>query len=267
LYQAQLCAAQILGIPMEKITVAPTETSKVPNNTATGGSGTSECTAQAVMMACDKLKERLQPYMSKGLHWEGAISQANLDGVSLMSTAWFKPGATANTNTYATYGVAMSEVLVDALTGEVRVERVDIHMDLGTQLDAAVDVGQLQGGFVMALGYCLSEEMLVAENGRQLNLGTWDYKIPGAYDIPVEFNVSLLKDSPNPAGIRGSKCSAEPVLGLVSSTYLAIKAAIYAARAANGLGNQWFQLDLPLTVERVQAAAGTCHSSFEFPTA
>merc|ERR550525_1389343 len=103
-------------------------------------------------------------------------------------------------------------------------------MDLGTQLDAAIDIGQLQGGFVMALGYLLTEEYKVDKSGTQLNLGTWEYKIPSAYDIPLEFNVSLLKDSPNPVGIKGSKASAEPAMCLIPSVYLAIKNALYDAR-------------------------------------
>jgi len=152
-----------------------------------------------------------------------------------MASAWFKQAKTTNTNVYSTYGVGISEVMIDALTGEVRVERVDVLMDLGTQLDAAVDIGQLQGGFIMALGYCLSEELKVDANGTQLFLGTWEYKIPSAYDIPLEFNVSLLECTPNPVGVKGSKASAEPAMGLVSSTYLAVKSAIYAAPGTTGL--------------------------------
>merc|ERR1712176_99387 len=133
-----------------------------------------------------------------------------------MASSWFSQKQIAqDTNTYATYGVSVTEVMIDVLTGDTRVERVDVLMDLGTQLDAAVDIGQLQGGYIMALGYCLSEELKVGSDGAQLFLGSWDYKIPSAYDIPVQFNVSLLKDSPNPVGILGAKASSEPIMGLV----------------------------------------------------
>merc|ERR1712070_926774 len=125
--------------------------------------------------------------------------------------------------------------MIDVLTGEIRTERVDVLMDLGMQLDAAIDIGQLQGGFVQAMGYLLTEELKVGADGTQLNLGFWNYKIPSAFDIPVEFNVSLLKNSPNPIGIKGSKASGEPAMSLVSSVYLAVKNAIYAARRDNGL--------------------------------
>merc|ERR1712241_654291 len=104
----------------------------------------------------------------------------------------------------------------------------------------------------MALGYLLTEELKVDSVGTQLHLGTWDYKIPTAYDIPLEFNVELLKDSPNPVGIKGSKASAEPVMCLIPSVYLAVKHAIYAARHEVGLDDAWFMLNIPLTPEAVR---------------
>lgn len=129
-------------------------------------------------------------------------------------------------------------------------------MDLGTQLNAAVDLGQVQGGFVMALGYLFSEEQKWAPTGRLLNQGTWEYKIPTAYDIPVEFNVAFLKDTPNPNGVKGSKACAEPAMHLLSSPYLAVKNAIYAARKDLELGEDWFQLNSPCTPEVVRKAIG-----------
>jgi len=105
------------------------------------------------------------------------------------------------------------------------------------------------------LGYVLTEELKVDATGTQLQVST--YAIPGAYDIPVVFNCSLLKDSPNPAGIRGSKLCAEPAMGLVSSLYFAVKNAIYAARADAGLGDDWFMLNLPATPQNICASIGT----------
>jgi len=80
--------------------------------------------------------------------------------------------------------------------------------------------------------------------------------VPTAYDIPLEFNVSLLKDRPNPNGVMGSKAVAEPAMHLISSPYLAVKEAIYAARKDQGLGEEWFQLDTPCTPEVIRTAAG-----------
>jgi xanthine dehydrogenase/oxidase len=200
-----LCAAEALGLPLDKIQVGTTETNRIPNNTCTGGSGTSECSCEAVLMACEQIKATLAPYTAAGKSWQDAVTQANVEGKPLVASSWYKQPLTQNANKYATQGVAISEVTVDVLTGEVRVERTDILMDLGNQLDAAVDIGQLQGGFMIALGYVLSEEVRYDKNGVLLNLGTWEYKIPSAYDIPIELNVSLLKDSPNPAGIKANR--------------------------------------------------------------
>lgn len=251
-----LCVADTLNVPLSSVQVTPRDTSKVPNNTATGGSGTSECSSEAAIVACNTLMDRLKPYLSAGKSFVDAIGQANTDGVSMMAEGWFKQKKDDNANLYATYGTAISEVMIDVLTGEVRVEQVDILMDLGTQLDAAIDIGQLQGGFVISLGYLLTEECRVDGSGTQLNLGSWEYKIPSAYDIPVDFNVGLLKDSPNPVGVKGSKASAEPGMTLVASTYLAVKEAIYAAKVEMGTGGEWFMLNTPLTCENIKAAIG-----------
>ena len=151
--------------------------------------------------------------------------------------------------------LVLSDVMANS-PRQVRIERVDVLMDLGTQLDAAIDIGQLQGGFTIALGYLLTEELKVDPAGTQLNLGSWEYKIPSAYDIPVEYNVSLLKNSPNPNGVKGSKASAEPAMCLIPSVYLAVKNAVYAAREEVGNGADWFQLNHPLSVENVRAAIG-----------
>eukprot|EP01052_Picozoa_sp_SAG31_P046289 SAG31_NODE_8791_length_1386_cov_1.564880_2_plen_141_part_00 len=131
---------------------------------------------------------------------------------------------------------------------------------------------QVEGGFVISMGYLLSEELVWDSGGTQLNLGTWEYKIPSAYDIPLAFNASLLKDSPNPVGIKGSKASAEPSMCLVSCVYLAARNAIAAARAevgkpkaAGGSASDWFELDTPITTERVRTAIGVDPASMVLP--
>jgi xanthine dehydrogenase/oxidase len=256
---ASLCAAQTLGIPVEKVKVGTTETAKIANNTTTGGSGTTESVSAAVTSACQDIAERISKVKKPGMTWEEAVTQAITGerGVCMIATAWWQGPKTSNADTYSTYGVAAGEVQVDVLTGEVRVERVDILMDLGDQLDAAVDIGQLEGGFVQALGYILSEEVMYNSKGEKLTLGTWNYKIPGAYDIPLVFNCSLLKNSPNPVGVRRSKLCAEPCMSLCSSVYFAVKQAIYSARSDAGLGDDWFMLDLPITPQQVCMSIGT----------
>merc|ERR1712136_402727 len=136
----------------------------------------------------------------------------------------------------------------------------------GTNLDAAVDIGQVQGGFVMTLGYLFTEETKWNAQGTQLFGGTWEYKVPTAYDIPVEFNVSLLKDSPNPNAIcLGAKAVADPAMSLVLGPYLAVKQAIYAAREEFQLGSDFFQLDVPLSPEAIRTAIGVTEASMTLP--
>merc|ERR1711957_1104368 len=160
------------------------------------------------------------------------------DGTVLVASGGVEIGQGLNTKV----AMAAAQCLGVPLE-KISVEKADLIMDLGNQLDAAIDIGQVQGGFVMALGYLFSEEQKVGADGKRLHLGSWEYKVPTAYDIPVEFNVSLLKNSPNPNGVRSSKAVAEPVMNLIASPYLAVKNAIYAARKELGYADAWFQLD------------------------
>lgn len=176
---------------------------------------TSECTAKAVEDACISLKAKLAPYRAGGSSFEDAVAKAMKDGAILSAAgSWTNP---VHGTEYSTCGVACTEAEVDVLSGEVQVcpdggpfqlpascmlrchaaqiLSTNIMMDLGTALNPAVDIGQLEGGFVMALGYVLTEEVLFDEEGQPLNIGTWNYKIPSAHDIPLELNVELLDRS------------------------------------------------------------------------
>eukprot|EP00927_Polykrikos_kofoidii_P028819 TRINITY_DN25042_c0_g1_i2.p1 TRINITY_DN25042_c0_g1~~TRINITY_DN25042_c0_g1_i2.p1 ORF type:complete len:778 (-),score=116.93 TRINITY_DN25042_c0_g1_i2:5-2191(-) len=257
-----LAAAQCLGIPLSSVSIGDGDTNTCPNNFITAASVTSESCVAATMDACGQIRTLLKPYTEKGMPWMAAVNSAITDGVNLVGNGrnrthqWNHANPAVNKHPYIVYGGCVTEVLLDVLTGEVRLERVDILMDLGRQLDAAIDIGQLQGGFVMALGYMFTEGEKRAASGEIMTLGTWEYKIPTAYDIPVEFNVSILKGSPNPNGVKSSKAVAEPVMHLVTSPYLAVKNAIYAARKDVGLGENWFMLDVPCSPEVVRSAIG-----------
>lgn len=255
-----MAVAHALAIPLEKVSIGRGDTSVFPNNGSTGGSGTSETCVQAALYACQELRTKLQPYLDDaGGDFAMAVTAAKAAFESLVATGWCigqfdKKDPSKNSNSYNVYGACVSEVLLDVLTGDVRMEKVDVVMDLGHQLNAAVDVGQVQGGFVMALGYLFTEKSAWNSDGKSMHLGTWEYKVPSAYDIPLEFNIGLLKDSPNPNGVLGSKAVAEPAMHLIGSPYLAVKNAIYAAREEMGLGSDWFMLQTPLCNQEVRAA-------------
>lgn len=154
---------------------------------------------------------------------------------------------------YTVYGVAVSEVEVDCLTGDHSVLRTDIVIDVGESLNPAVDVGQIEGAFMQGYGLFTMEELLYSPKGLMLTKGPGMYKIPSMGDIPRQFNVSLLRGTSNPKAVYSSKGIGEPPLFLAASIYFAIKEAIKASRKERGLSTM-FRLDCPATVERIRLA-------------
>ena len=158
-------------------------------------------------------------------------------------------------------GVCCVEAEIDALTGEMQILQTDMHIDFGTSNNPAVDIGQAEGSFVMGLGYYFTEQEIFLEDGQQYSQGTWRYKIPSAYDIPLKMNTKLLDNTPNPNGILNSKCSGEPIICLSSTAYFAVKNAIRAYRASNG-NDEFFELPIPATVESIHQACNTGIADF-----
>eukprot|EP00450_Noctiluca_scintillans_P002747 CAMPEP_0194493158 /NCGR_PEP_ID=MMETSP0253-20130528/11460_1 /TAXON_ID=2966 /ORGANISM="Noctiluca scintillans" /LENGTH=1391 /DNA_ID=CAMNT_0039334111 /DNA_START=75 /DNA_END=4250 /DNA_ORIENTATION=- len=251
------CVAYTLGISVDSVIIGGGDR-RACDSQLTGASGSSESCCNAAMVAANILKERLQPYLAKGTSWTQALLMAKVHGENLSVDGWFNGIAMQPEGPiYATYGAAVSEVMLDVLTGDTRVERVDIMMDLGTQLNAAVDIGQIQGGFVQSLGYLFTEEIKWGADGTQVTPGTWEYKVPTAYDIPVEFNVALLQNTPNPRAMAlGSKAVAEPCMCLAYGPFLALKKAIYAAREELGLDSGFVPLDVPASPDSIRNAVG-----------
>jgi xanthine dehydrogenase/oxidase len=269
-------AASALGLDCSTTDLArlvrtdATSSRTVPNNGMTGGSSTSEVTCQAVMNACAVLVKRLAPYRDppskggKGLSWEAACAAACGDRVQLSADGWFAPPAAVPgldfSFRYFVYAAAVTVVELDVLTGQAQILRTDVVYDCGQSLNPVVDVGQIEGGFVMGIGTWLTEEASPGSDGGLLQNGTWEYKPPCSKDIPVVFNCTLLRDNPNVKGVLGSKATAEPPMILTNSVYFALRKCIAAARAANGMAAadaRTFALAAPATAERVVAAIGT----------
>jgi xanthine dehydrogenase molybdopterin-binding subunit B len=198
--------------------------------------------------------------MPSGYTWPQLIQSALGQGVNLSSTAFFDP--TQNDNgyefSYFVYGAACSIVELDILTGELEILRTDIVYDGGISLNPAMDIGQVEGAFVQGIGFFFTEEIVTNLSGRIVNNGTWDYKPPGALDIPIAFNVTFLSNTPNQANmaVLSSKASGEPPYMLAASAFFAAKNAISAARAElQENNNSDFSLDCPATVEKIQLAS------------
>jgi len=279
-------AAAEFGISPEFIKISITNTSKVPNTSATAASSGSDLNGMAVKNAIEKLKKRLSEiaveelniklndqtitadqivfsdnYVFSSAHPEEKISFRDLvkisylKQVSLSATGFYKtPGifydrelGRGNPFYYYAYGMAVSEVEVDVLTGESKLLQTDILHDVGDSLNEEIDIGQIEGGFIQGVGWVTTEEIKWDKNGHLLTHSPDTYKIPTVNDIPDIFNVELLSGYPNIGTIRKSKAVGEPPLMLAFSVWLAIKDAVSA------VGNHEFEpaFSLPATAEVV----------------
>src|SRR5947208_13018936 len=224
-----------LGIPYDTVIVAPTSTDKNNNTSPTAASSGTDLNGAAAADACVKLRQRLADfaapllavadeglspspshvmfehgfvYDSRKPDWrmtfEQLICRAYLERVNLGERGFYAtPGVDFNRETgkghpflYYTNGVAASEVLIDRFTGEMRVTRVDLLMDLGQMINPGIDRGQVAGGFIQGMGWVTTEELKYDDKGNLLSHSPTTYKIPNIADVPPVFNVSFL-DNPD----------------------------------------------------------------------
>ncbi|KAK2707466.1 xanthine dehydrogenase/oxidase-like isoform X2 [Artemia franciscana] len=255
--------SRIFEIPVDQIHVIESSTDKVPNTSPTAASASSDLNGMAIVDACQQILQRLKPYRTSNPNgmWRDWVSAAYFDRVSLSASGFYRtPGIGYNFETnqghpfnYFCYGAACSEVEIDCLTGDHRVIRTDIVMDVGKSINPAIDIGQLEGGFLQGYGLFTMEELSFSPDGVLLTRGPSNYKIPSCNDVPIEFNVTLLKDAPNPKAVYSSKAVGEPPLFLAASVFYAIKDAVGSAREANGVCGV-FRFDSPATAERIRMA-------------
>ncbi len=261
---AQIAAAE-LGISVSKIKVNATNTSKVPNTSATAASAGTDLNGMAVKNAIDKLKKRIAEVMAaefskqqpekqslpENIVFENdyiidkllpyhkttfadAMPIVHFNQVSLSATGfyrtpdigWDKVTGWGKPFNYFAFGMCVSEVLVDTLTGFYKNLRTDILHDVGDCINPGIDIGQVEGAYIQGVGWCTTEEVKWNEKGHLLNHSPDTYKIPSVQDIPADFRTNLLQDAPNPNAIRKSKAVAEPPFMLAFATWLAIKDAI-----------------------------------------
>lgn len=252
---AQVVADEF-GIDVHRIQITAADTSKVPNASATAASSGSDMNGKAAQAAARKIKRRLIEFASRNwsvaetdvvfaanavqvgdhtLNFAELVQAAWADRVSLSSTGFYKtPKIHYDRATfsgrpffYFAYGAAVAEVIVDILTGEYRMTRVDIIHDCGDSLNPAVDLGQVEGGFVQGAGWLTSEELWWSEAGELQTHAPSTYKIPTCSDLPADFRVQLLENNANPEdSIYRSKAVGEPPLMLAISVFHAIRDAL-----------------------------------------
>mmetsp|Transcript_3741 Transcript_3741/g.9792 ORF Transcript_3741/g.9792 Transcript_3741/m.9792 type:complete len:246 (+) Transcript_3741:3935-4672(+) len=161
---------------------------------------------------------------------------------------------------YFTQGVAYSEVEIDVLTGNHRTLRSDIVVDVGSSINPAIDIGQIEGAFFQGMGWSTIEEIIYSDDdhpwsGKRSSLftrGPGTYKIPAFNDHPEVFNVSLLDDAENPVAVHSSKAVGEPPFFLGTSVFYAIKEAVAAYRAEATGRDEYFEFRMPATSERIR---------------
>jgi len=272
--------AHTLGVPIAAVRACATDTSKVPNTSATAASSGSDLNGKAAEAAARVVRDRLAEVAAEELgaqvadivFAEGEVragggsmtlaalaKKAHDKRVSLSATGfyrtpriwWDRAKLTGRPFFYFAYGAAVSEVAIDTLTGESRLLRVDILHDVGRSLNPAIDMGQVEGGFIQGMGWLTSEELVWNAKGELLTHAPSTYKIPTAGDWPAIANVRLLEDSPNVEDtILRSKAVGEPPLMLAISVYYAIRDAI----AACGSAKAGPKLRAPATPETILAA-------------
>lgn len=259
-------AASELGISPQHIKVNATNTSKVPNTSATAASSGSDLNGMAVKNAVEKLRSRLAPLAARliaqkiggdiseddivfandsvfhpnhpqqGVAFPQLIASAYLNQISLSATGFYKtPDIHFDKDKgrgkpfhYFAFGMAVAEIEVDMLTGHYRNIRTDILHDAGKSINQHIDLGQVEGAFIQGVGWCTSEVIKWTPQGHMLNHSPDTYKIPSVQDIPTDFRVKLLQDAPNPNTIKQSKAVGEPPFMLAFAVGLAIKDALSA---------------------------------------
>ncbi|XP_045500109.1 xanthine dehydrogenase 1-like [Colias croceus] len=253
----QVCA-YFLNIPIDKIIVKASDTVIAPNSSPTVGSATSQMIALSVQRACKELLNRLQPLREElnKPSWEELVKEAFDRGIDLQAHGFVN---TADVQNLDIYGVTLAEVGIDVLTGEWTIIRVDLMQDVGRSVSPYIDIGQLEGAFIMGVGYYTTEELIYdPKTGELLSDRTWNYKILQARDIPVDFRVYFRPKSYSNDIVLGSKATGEPSTVMSVVIPIAMREAIVSARSDSGLpSNDWFQIDGPFTVEKICLATCT----------
>ncbi|MDG1520847.1 MAG: molybdopterin-dependent oxidoreductase, partial [Yoonia sp.] len=272
---AQVAAAEF-GVPLEAVKITATDTAKVPNTSATAASSGTDLNGMAVRDACQTIRQRMAEHLTakfgKGdvtfsdgcvhigrdhtLTFAQAAASTYETRISLSSTGFYKTPdiewdrikGMGKPFFYFAYGAAITEVVIDTLTGENRILRADILHDAGQSLNPALDIGQIEGGYVQGAGWLTTEELVWDGSGVLKTHAPATYKIPACSDRPDIFNVALW-DQPNPAQtIYRSKAVGEPPFMLGISAFLALSDAVAAC------GTSYPDLQAPATAERVLSA-------------
>ena len=274
---AQL-VANTFGLPFEKVKISSTNTSKVPNTSASAASSTTDLNGAATLNAAGKIKKNLNDFIrdkykiysntepiyknqyiyfgNRSFKFKKIIEEAYLNRVSLSSSGFYstpkinfdKKKFHGRPFYYFCYGAAVTEVTIDTLTGENIIDRVDIVHDAGNAINPALELGQIEGGFVQGQGWLTMEEVVWDKYGKLKTFSPSTYKIPAISDTPKKFNVEIFKKGSNVENVvNKQKTTGEPPLMLAMSVFFAIKDAIASLSNYKKVP----ELDAPATPEKI----------------
>ncbi len=273
-------AAEEFGIALERVRITATSTDKVPNTSATAASAGTDLNGMAVQIACREIKARLSQFAASTWNIAEDLIEFRDDQVFIgnesisfgelakraygarvhLSAAgfyktpklhWDRAKAKGRPFLYYAHGAACSEVVIDVTTGEMKVQRVDILHDVGRSLNPAIDIGQIEGGFVQGMGWLTTEELVYDAEGRLMTHAPSTYKIPVASDVPDDFRVALFENENHEATIYRCKAVGEPPLMLAISVFAAIADAVHSLDPGKPV-----LLDAPATPESILRAVG-----------
>ncbi|CAN5349578.1 xanthine dehydrogenase molybdopterin binding subunit [soil metagenome] len=271
--------ADVFAVPVERVRITSTRTDKVPNTSATAASSGADLNGMAAYNAAQQIRSRLADFLaskfgcsadavrftrdgaiagSEMIPFDALCRMAHLGRISLAASGYYatpkieydRKAHRGRPFLYFAYGAALTEVVIDTLTGESKVVSVDILHDAGRSLNPAIDLGQIEGGFIQGMGWLTTEELVYAADGRLLTHAPSTYKIPTASDRPERMDIRLWDGRNAEPTIHRSKAVGEPPFMLALSVFSALTEAVAAAARGNGLP----RLDAPATPERVLAA-------------
>ena len=274
---AQIVADE-LGVPLARVLATASDTSKIPNASATAASAGTDLNGRAAQFAARHVRDNLAAFVA-GLDGCGAgavrftagqvqspngtrafdevVRLAYANRIQLWSDGFYrtpkihydKTTLTGRPFYYFAYGAACTEVAIDTLTGENRVLRVDILHDVGRSINPAIDIGQIEGGFVQGMGWLTTEQLVWDSQGRLATHAPSTYKIPTTGDIPAHLSVDLWPEPNREDNVFGSKAVGEPPFMLAISVFEALRDAVAQAR-----GDGAVNLQAPATAEAVLTA-------------
>ena len=247
--------AHELGVDLGRVRATATNTSKVANTSATAASTGADLNGKAAQDAARKIRDRLAAFVAaefggdpaevrfaddtvfvagQALRFGEVVAKAYLARVHLWSDGFYAtPGLHWDPKTmnghpfsYYAYGAAVSEVVVDTLTGEWKLLRADALYDAGNSLNPAIDIGQVEGAFIQGMGWLTTEELWWNPAGKLMTHAPSTYKIPGVSDCPEDFRVRLFRNRNVEDSIHRSKAVGEPPLLLPFSVFFAIRDAV-----------------------------------------